>query len=41
MAGGTINGTTGNQYIDSKIVWSSVANADTNSSSVTAALYYK
>lgn len=41
MAGGTINGTTGNQYIDSKIVWSSVANADTNSSTVTAALYYK
>ena len=41
MAGGTINGTTGNQYIDSRIVWSSVANADTNSSSVTAALYYK
>lgn len=41
MAGGTINGSTGNQYIDSKIVWSSVANNDTNKSSVTAALYYK
>lgn len=41
MAGGTINGSTGNQYIDSKIVWSSVANNDTNKSTVTAALYYK
>ena len=41
MASGTINGSTGNQYIDSKIEWSSVANADANSSSVTAKLYYK
>lgn len=41
MAGGTINGSTGNQYIDSRIVWSAVANADANTSAVTAALYYK
>lgn len=41
MASGTINGSTGNQYIDSKIEWSAVANADANSSSVTAKLYYK
>ena len=41
MASGTINGTTGNQYIDSKIEWSAVANNDTNKSTVTAKLYYK
>lgn len=41
MAGATITGSTGNEYIDAKIVWSSVANNDTNKSTVTAALYYK
>jgi hypothetical protein len=41
MASGTINGTTGNDYIDAKIEWSSTANFNDNSSSVTAALYYK
>ena len=41
MASGTINGSTGNQYIDAKIVWSSSANNSTNKSTVTAALYYK
>lgn len=41
MASGTINGSTGNQYIDSKIVWSSTPTTSTNTSKVTAALYYK
>ena len=41
MASGTIKGSTGNQYIDSKIEWSSVATNASNSSKVTAALYYK
>ena len=41
MASGTINGSTGNQYIDAKVVWSSSANTSTNKSTVTAALYYK
>ena len=41
MASGTITGSTGNQYIDAKIVWSSSANTSTNKSTVTAALYYK
>ena len=41
MASGTINGSTGNEYIDAKIVWSSTSNISTNKSSVTAALYYK
>jgi hypothetical protein len=41
MASGTIYGTTGNQYIDSKIEWSSVANSSNNSSTVKATLYYK
>lgn len=41
MASGTITGSTGNQYIDSKIEWSSVANNSANSSEVTAALYYR
>lgn len=41
MASGTINGSTGNEYIDSKIEWSSTANNSANTSSVTAALYYK
>lgn len=41
MASGTIYGSTGNQYIDSKIEWSSVANNTANTSTVTAKLYYK
>lgn len=41
MASATITGSTGNQYIDSKIVWSSEANNDANTSDVTAALYYR
>lgn len=43
MASGTINGTTSNQNIDVKIVWSSTANTAvaTNNSTVTAALYYR
>lgn len=41
MASGTIYGSTGNQYIDSKIVWSATANTSYNTSSVTASLYYK
>lgn len=41
MAGATINGSTGNEYIDAKVVWSSTPNTSTNKSTVTAALYYK
>lgn len=41
MASGTIYGTTNNQYIESKIVWSSKADPETNTSTVTAALYYR
>ena len=41
MASGIINGSTGNQYIDAKIEWSSSANNTANTSTVTAALYYK
>lgn len=41
MASGTITGSTGNQYIDAKIEWSSKANTTANTSAVTAALYYK
>lgn len=41
MASGTIYGSTGNQYIDSKIDWTSTANNSANTSSVTAKLYYK
>ena len=43
MASGTINGSTSNQYIDAKIVWSSrvSSNAALNQSTVTATLYYK
>lgn len=41
MASGTITGSTGNQYIDSRIVWSSTATTSTNSSKVTATLQYK
>ena len=41
MASGTINGTTSNQYLYSKIEWSSTADTTNNRSTVTAALYYK
>ena len=41
MATGTISGSTGNQYIDSKIEWSSTVNTTANTSTVTAKLYYK
>ena len=41
MASGTINGSTNNQYIASRIVWSSTAANDSNSSKVTASLQYK
>lgn len=41
MAQGTIVGSTSNQYIDAKIEWSSVATNASNSSKVTAALYYR
>lgn len=41
MITGTIIGSTGNQYIDAKIEWESVADPTNNRSTVTAALYYK
>lgn len=41
MASGTITGSTGNQYIDAKIEWSSTTNTTANTSTVTAKLYYK
>lgn len=41
MASGRITGSTGNEYIDAKIEWSSVVDKDNNRSTVTAALYYK
>lgn len=41
MASGTITGSTSNQYIDSKIEWSSVKNTPNNTSEVTASLYYR
>ena len=41
MASGTIHGSTGNQYIDAKIEWSSSTDISTNKSIVTAALYYR
>ena len=41
MASGIINGTTSNQYIDSKIEWSSTPSTANNNSSVTASLYYR
>lgn len=41
MASGTIPGTTGNQYIDSRIVWSSTTTTASNTSKVTATLQYK
>lgn len=37
---GTITGSTGNQYIDAKIVWSATQSVDGNYSMVTATLYY-
>ncbi len=37
---GTINGSTANQYIDAKIVWSATQSIDGNYSMVTATLYY-
>lgn len=37
---GTINGSTDNQYIDSKIEWSATQSIDGNYSMVTATLYY-
>ena len=42
MASGTIYGTTSNQYIDSKIEWSSSpSSSDNNYSAVIASLYYR
>lgn len=41
MASGTITGSTSNQYIDSRIVWSSTATTSSNTSKVTATLQYK
>ena len=41
MASGTITGTTSNQYITSRIVWSSVSNTEGNYSNVTATLSYR
>ena len=41
MASGTINGSTSNEYIVSKIEWTSTPTKSTNSSKVTATLYYK
>ena len=41
MARGTINGTTSNQYIISKIEWTAQADEKNNTSLVTAKLYYK
>ncbi len=41
MASGTISGSTNNQYIDSRIVWSSTATTSSNTSKVTATLQYK
>lgn len=41
MASGIISGTTSNGYIDCKIEWSSKATTSSNSSVVTAKLYYK
>jgi hypothetical protein len=41
MASGTITGTTSNQFIASKIEWSSTADSANNKSTVTATLYYR
>lgn len=38
---GTINGTTSNEYIDSKIEWSCTSSIADNTSTVTAKLYYR
>lgn len=40
MAKGTIYGSTGNEYIDSKIEWTAVSDTN-NTSTVTATLYYR
>lgn len=40
MASGTFYGTTSNSYIQPKIVWTSTANISSNTSTVTATLYY-
>lgn len=41
MASGTITGTTSNNYITARIVWSSTENQDANTSTVTATLSYR
>lgn len=41
MAKGTIYGSTNDQYISARIEWESTPNYDTNTSTVTASLYYK
>lgn len=41
MASGVIYGSTSNQYIESKIEWSSTPNPADNTSAVTASLYYR
>lgn len=41
MAGGNINGYTGNKYIAALITWSASTNTDGNYSTVTANLYYR
>lgn len=41
MANGTITGTTSNKYISAKIEWEALPDTPSNSSSVTAKLYYK
>lgn len=41
MASGTIYGSTSNEYIDSKIEWSSEVEPNTNASEIYIALYYK
>ena len=41
MASGVINGTTSNQFIACKIEWTSTANVETNTSTVTAHQYYR
>ena len=41
MASGTINGTTGNKYIESAIDWSATPSTANNNSVVTASLWYR
>ena len=41
MASGTIYGTTSNEKIESRIVWSSVANNSANTSALTVSLWYR